>query len=170
MRTPIIPFLFLITLFGFTGCGALGDVQVEPMTLQRLRVSTDTIRSAEPIPVDVVFAKDEETLRDLEGFAAFGWFDIKGTGLGDWQEKTVILSLDVVVGEPQTIIQFPQGSADAAGVVIYAYYGNRALNRQVFTGVREIDLVLGPRGPKAENGKTYLLTSPPELPQQNRRR
>lgn len=169
MRTPSLVILLTAALTLLTACGGLLNVPLEPMNLRRIAIAAaPEANEGQPIPVDIVFAKDEETLRDLEGFAAFGWWTVKQNDLGDWEERAAVESLEVLPGAQTILTDLPAAGRGAVGVVIYAHYGNQQLNRLVFINVAAIDLTLTDMGPQAENGRPYVLTSPPETSQPRR--
>lgn len=167
MRTTTITALLLAGFVWLSGCGGTKNIDLEPLNLQSIEIAmAQETNEGQPIPIDIVFATDNETLKDLEGFTASGWFAVKETNLGDWENKTMIQSLEALPGRRIRITDFPEGAAQAVGVAIYAKYGNRALNRLIFAEVDEIEFILTPEGLRSENGKLYLLTSPPEPAQQ----
>jgi type VI secretion system protein len=149
-------------------CTSTKNIELTPFTLQSINVIAEAdANNGRPIPLDVVFTRDRETLKDLEGFTASGWNSVKGTNLGNWEGKIVSKSFEVGPGQQVQITEFPEGYADALGIVVYANYNQPGLHRLVFTEVREIELILGKMTLLSENGKPYLLTSPPEAPQRN---
>ncbi len=170
MRTKTIMAIFFAGFIWLSSCGGTKKMDLKPLNLQSIEIDVaQKANNGEPIPVDIVFADNNETLKDLEGFTASGWFAVKETNLGDWESKTMIQSLEALPGRTIQITDFPEGAAQAVGVAIFTRYGNQALNRLIFAEIDEIELLLTPEGPKAENGNLYLLTSPPEPAQQGQR-
>lgn len=104
-----------------------------------IRAAADANRGM-PLPVDLVFIIDKTIVPTLQGFTANGWFTVRDTGLGDWDQKTAVLSLEIQPGEQRRLdpSAFPPGAADAVGIVVFAGYRNPGLHRAGATDARRL--------------------------------
>lgn len=84
-----------------------------------------------PVEVDLVFVLDKTVVPTLSGFTADGWFTVRDTGLGDWEQETVIESLTINPGEQRRIgpADLPAEAGEAVAIVIFANYRNPGLHR-----------------------------------------
>lgn len=167
MNIKIVTAGLLALAFMLGACGGTKNITLNTFDADKVSIAAaPEANEGNPIPIDIVFAYSKETLADLEGFSASGWFSVKDTDLGNWQDSTSILSFTLQPGKRITINEFPEGHEKAVGIVVYANYRNKALNRLIFIETKDIDVTLTAYGMASDNGKVYFLTTPPEAPPQ----
>lgn len=162
--------VFIVQLAYCSGLGVLliacttgSAVKLTPFQLASIDLhAAPDMNDHNPVAVDIVFTDDKEILRDLEGFAASGWFTVKKTELPDWKDHIRVVSLVIPPGQKIGLTEFPEGYEKALGIVVYANYETAGLHRLVFVKVNHIKLNLLRQSIEAQGGKPYLLTSAPD--------
>lgn len=166
-----ISYFFIILTLALLGsaCTALNNIQVDPFQVRSitLQAAVDA-NEGRPLQVDIAYALNKETLKDMEGFTADGWFTVKGTNLGNWEDHLLLQSKTVDPGARLKITEFPDGYERTLGIVVFARYQQPGLHRLVFNEVQDIDVQFKRLTMESENGKAYFLTSPPQPVRQDR--
>ena len=146
MKNATTLFLLLWLLAGACSAPKSTSAVDDPLLDKKLDLREVVIQAAADanrgmtVPVDLVFIIDKSIVPTLQGFTASGWFSVRDTGLGDWDKKTVILSLEIRPGEQRRLDpeDFPAGASGAVGIVIFAGYSNPGLHRAGATDARRL--------------------------------
>lgn len=146
-----------------SACTALNNIRVDPFQVQSIILeAAPNANLGSPLQVDIAYALNKETLKDMEGFTADTWFTVKGTNLGNWEEHLLLQSLNIEPGTRLKITEFPEGYEQTLGIVLFARYGSAGLHRLVFNEVEDINVQFNRLTLESEAGKPYFLTSPPQ--------
>ncbi len=166
-----ISYFFIILTLALLGtaCTALNNIQVDPFQVRSITLqAASDANEGLPLKVDIAYALNKETLKDMEGFTADGWFTVKGTNLGNWEDHLLLQSKTVEPGARLEITEFPEGYEKSLGIVVFARYQQPGLHRLVFNEVQDIDVQFKRLTMESDKGKAYFLTSPPQPVRQDR--
>ena len=157
--------LLLATLLGSACTMTQKLPPLEPFTTRSITlVAEPEANGGQALEVEIIFAKDVETLKHIEGYTAQGWASVQQTQVGDWEGKIVSMTYSLSPGQTVRIKDFPEGYAQAVGYVVFAHYQNPGLHRQVFIEEPEAVVYMHKGRISSSAGKAFELTSPPELP------
>ncbi len=154
-----------VLALGMSACIGTANINIQPTRISSIEITAATdANEGEAVAIDLVFAFDRSTLKEIEGFTASGWQSVKNleVDLGQWDDKAVWKEVEIMPGEVKNINDFPEGYEKAVGLVIFAHYRTPGIHRQVIVNSREVTLRLERFEITSPEGKTYLLTSPPD--------